>query len=129
MSRYEVRFVRLGEGYQGEYDPSDPTDEELLRVDIACLDDPELDQSVCTNVPADLLPGGQRVFLTYVRALLEANPDQPKSVADVVSWSDDRVCNVGFAADDLAMRGLAAPTGAHIAEAQKIRLDGETAGV
>ena len=30
----KVEFIRLGEGYNGEFDPSNPEDEELYRLDI-----------------------------------------------------------------------------------------------
>lgn len=124
---YEVRFVALGEGYTGEWEPSDPDDRELLRLDIADLDDPDNDQSLCTEVPADLRPAGQRIILMHVRALLLANPGRARAVCEAASWADDRVCDVGFTAERLALHSLVAPTAAHLAEAAKLALDDETA--
>ena len=47
-----VAWVCLGEGYNGEYDPNDPEDELLLRLDVAVkneeTDDWETAESRCT---------------------------------------------------------------------------------
>ena len=63
----KVEFVNIGEGYNGDYDPEDPEDAELLRFDVYiqrdCPDD-ELDEdddgwmevddsSYCTLIKAD----------------------------------------------------------------------------
>lgn len=52
----KAEWVRLGEGWNGDYDPDDPEDEELLRFDISVLEDGEWvavdDASYCTMVPA-----------------------------------------------------------------------------
>lgn len=51
-----VEWVRTGEGWSGEYDPSDPRDVELLRFDVQVLLETGfvtiLDASYCTQVPA-----------------------------------------------------------------------------
>lgn len=55
----KVEWVRLGEGYDGDYDPSDPEDVELLRFDVS-VQNPETleweeprDSSYCTLFPTD----------------------------------------------------------------------------
>lgn len=59
MERGNVRvsFVNLGEGYDGDYNPDDPTDQNLLRLDVD-LRSPftgefEEEGSVCTLLPAN----------------------------------------------------------------------------
>lgn len=59
MERGNVRvsFVNLGEGYNGDYNPDDPTDQNLLRLDVD-LRSPftgefEEEGSVCTLLPAN----------------------------------------------------------------------------
>ena len=48
---FGVRWVNLGEGHNGDYDPEDPTDENLLRMDFLNADGEEIN-SVCTCMPA-----------------------------------------------------------------------------
>jgi len=47
-----LRFVELGEGSEGDYNPDDPEDAELLRVDVL-FDGEEVD-SYCTLCRASL---------------------------------------------------------------------------
>lgn len=53
---FMIEWMWIGEGRNGEYDPYDPTDEELVRFDVyrAGRDGWELveDGSYCTDVPA-----------------------------------------------------------------------------
>ena len=44
-----------GEGYRGDYDPSDPCDIQLLRYSVSYEDegDEEREYSFCTMIPAD----------------------------------------------------------------------------
>lgn len=52
-----VEFVELGEGMDGEYDPNDPDDVELLRIDVKVTvggrEFAVTDGSYCTRVPAE----------------------------------------------------------------------------
>lgn len=55
--RVRVEWVELGEGWNGDYYPDDPNDEELLRFDVSWLDDDGEwvdpgDASYCTRFPA-----------------------------------------------------------------------------
>jgi hypothetical protein len=65
-----VRFVELGEGYDGDYDPADPRDVELLRFDVLRYDPTTMayeavdDGSYCTRVPVDTDPITRRLLLT-----------------------------------------------------------------
>ena len=51
----KVEWVGLGEGLNGDYDPNDPEDIELLRFDVSVLVDGEWtdpgDASYCTMFP------------------------------------------------------------------------------
>jgi hypothetical protein len=56
-----VEWIELGEGYCGDYDPTLPDDEELLRFDVYWLNDQGEwvfveDSSYCTLVPACATP-------------------------------------------------------------------------
>jgi len=52
----KAEWVRLGEGWHGDYDLDDPEDEELLRFDVSILEngvwEAVEDASYCTQVPA-----------------------------------------------------------------------------
>lgn len=52
-----VDWCNIGEGYNGDFDPDDPEDANLLRFDVSvkCVDgwEPVVDGSACTCVPAD----------------------------------------------------------------------------
>ena len=55
----KVEWVNLGEGWDGDYDPDDPEDTNLLRFDVSCRDSindewSEVDDgSYCTQMPAN----------------------------------------------------------------------------
>ena len=53
----KVEWVDLGEGFCGDYDPSDPEDESLFRFDSFAMQDgswePLDDGSYCTQVPVE----------------------------------------------------------------------------
>lgn len=52
----KVEWVNLGEGWNGDYNPDNPEDTNLLRFDVSCLENglwcPVEDASYCTQVPA-----------------------------------------------------------------------------
>ena len=51
----KVEWAYIGEGYNGDYNPADPSDVELLRFYVYHIDDGEWvdveDASYCTNMP------------------------------------------------------------------------------
>ena len=53
----EVSFCSLGEGWDGDYDPEDPEDNDLLRFDVSRWDGESMvavdDASYCTQVPTN----------------------------------------------------------------------------
>lgn len=72
-----AEFTNIGEGYHGDYDPSDPEDDNLLRYYVYIVDpnsDPSReankqaidDASYCTMIPADTPPEQLRTLLTYI---------------------------------------------------------------
>ena len=69
----KAEWVRLGEGWNGDYDVSDPDDEELLRFDMSYKDKhgnwQEIpDASYCTRFPAQKSKQAQRAALQYILA-------------------------------------------------------------
>jgi hypothetical protein len=70
-ARVRIEFSALGEGLDGDYDPADPEDVELLRFDFYGLLDgaslTALDASYCTQVPA-ATPGPVKRALLAVLA-------------------------------------------------------------
>lgn len=48
---YKVEWVNLGEGKDGDYDPNDPEDVELLRFDVSFNGELVSDGSYCTLMP------------------------------------------------------------------------------
>lgn len=80
-------FVELGEGYCGEYDPNDPDDVELLRLDA--IEDGEEIESLCTALPVATSAPAKRRALAMVNAFVERNPGvTPRKVVEVFSWMD-----------------------------------------
>lgn len=51
--KYRVEWVNLGEGKDGDYDPSDPNDVELLRFDAYFDEESIPDGSYCTLMPVN----------------------------------------------------------------------------
>ena len=62
-----VAWVCIGEGYNGEYDPNDPEDELLLRLDVAAKNEETGDwktvESRCTCFAASASPQDQEAAL------------------------------------------------------------------
>lgn len=85
-----VEWVALGEGYSGDYDPSNPDDVELLRFDVEVREAGEWvpfdDGSYCTLMPADapepILAAGLNLILTMFRM------DPSKRTLERLSWID-----------------------------------------
>lgn len=88
----KVSWVRIGEGYSGDYDPDDPDDEELLRFDVDIkrngVWEEVGDASYCTLVPVST-ELNKKIFL--LRILLnnyynEINNDPYRSVKKMGEW-------------------------------------------
>lgn len=96
----KVQWVDLGEGFYGDYDPSDPDDQALLRFDVLQLVDvfdnpnadpvdemwePIDDASYCTQMPADssedVLRRGAEIIMaaTYGKSNI-------KKICEELSW-------------------------------------------
>ena len=95
----KVEWVDLGEGWNGDYDPSDPDDQALIRFDVLELtkveglfsERPELewkpidDASYCTQMPADssddILRRGAEIIMneTYGKSNI-------KKICEELSW-------------------------------------------
>ncbi|MBQ1776620.1 MAG: hypothetical protein IIZ93_00540 [Acidaminococcaceae bacterium] len=52
----KVVFENLGEGWNGDYDPADPEDENLLRFTVYMDGEQVDDASYCTTIPATTDP-------------------------------------------------------------------------
>lgn len=86
----KVEWVDLGEGRDGDYDPGDPEDEQLLRFDLYRLSDEGVweevpDGSYCTNVcldtPVNVLQFGAKMILDEVHAAILADGRAKRAVA------------------------------------------------
>lgn len=95
MSQYTFHLVELGEGFFGEYNPDDPSDIELLRMDILGPD--EIEDSACTNLPVTLDPVRRQRAVAMMRDLAMANPDtSAKKLAQAASWLDPTMVEAGL---------------------------------
>ena len=72
-----VSFVQLGEGWGGDYDPDDPDDEELLRLDFHRLVDGEWEEiaSYCTAMPVKVGPNYQWAALRHAMSEVYGHND------------------------------------------------------
>ena len=75
---YKVAWVNLDEGYNGDYDPEDEEDENLLRfhVEIKTKGEWECICSYCTTVPADTK---KSVLREKLQKIMDAIKSVPKS--------------------------------------------------
>ncbi len=95
-----VRWVQLGEGGSGDWDPDDPEDEELLRFDSlwrnpnGAWEDLECG-SYCTRTPVNTPPGVRRQLLHKLMDFLrdavryygdELTPDLDRHRMEEASW-------------------------------------------
>lgn len=77
-------WVELGEGYSGEYDPEDPDDTELLRLDWN--EEGVEVESLCTSMPVSTNSRDRERALEMVRAFVDDHPARsPRSVVDLFS--------------------------------------------
>ena len=90
-----VEWVELGEGLQGDYNPEDPKDVELLRFDISkkvnrkweFLDD----ASYCTQVPVTATPKQRMDLLRLIMSRIYESVisgDSIKKICENLSWLD-----------------------------------------
>lgn len=99
LTREAVRatFRHIGEGYGGEYDPTDPSDEPLLRFDIDVLRqggwEPVDNASYCTRLSALAAPALQRHALYLILNKVHDEYDKGNDLAPIcreLSWIDDQ---------------------------------------
>lgn len=78
---FRLAWVRLGEGIQGDYDPTNPEDEELLRLDAQCVEQGEEEiletyGSCCTFFPASATEeqklAALKIMQAYYRRAMQA---------------------------------------------------------
>ena len=90
---FTLRFVELGEGYSGDYNPDDPDDEELLRVDIFINDyedNPYPDEAVdsyCTLCGANLTYEERMAVLE--RWICHMNHSSWKHTIQRLTWEEN----------------------------------------
>lgn len=90
----KVEWVRLGEGYRGDYDPNDPDDEELLRYDVSVLEDGQWEKvegaSYCTLVPVTATEEEKlallKIILDHYYEVLHNNHDASVGELTFLSW-------------------------------------------
>lgn len=104
----EYAFVELGEGYSGEYDPTDPEDSELLRLDV--LVNGEEVESLCTALPVTTDEAGRQKALDMVAALALSHRDlSHKRLTELFSHMDPTWLDTGIPAKFYDLFGLEAP--------------------
>lgn len=87
MPNADYAWVELGEGFQGDYDPTDPDDVELLRLDYVV--DGEEVESLCTRMPVSLTGPQRQQALDVIRAFAASHPDwSPRKVTELFSWME-----------------------------------------
>lgn len=92
-----IEMVNIGEGYNGDYNPNDPEDCELLRVDVYYKKDDEgswLNEtaySYCTCFPVDEAAEKKQKALNYLfdqyNSFIAAHPGESlKSLSERMSY-------------------------------------------
>jgi len=88
--RFQVLFESIGEGYNGDYDPDDPKDIELLRFTVFEKKDGEWepidDCSYCTLFPTNT---PRNIRLAAARLILDRVTDEgvsKKKLCERLSW-------------------------------------------
>ena len=96
----KVEWVDIGEGFFGDYDPSDPDDQALLRFDVLelfeCGDcgldwEPIDDASYCTQMPAD---SSEEVLRRGATMIMNATYGKTniKKICEELSWISPGWC-------------------------------------
>lgn len=88
-----VEWTELGEGIDGDYNPDDPEDVELLRFDVSRLIDGEWeaidDASYCTQVPVSATPEQRAKGLQRIMDEVYEGASQGysiKKICEHLSW-------------------------------------------
>jgi hypothetical protein len=85
----KVELEWIGEGWEGDYDPTDPDDKRLLRFSVARFIDGEWqdvdDSSYCTQIPADA--GDEVIYraLAHIESMLPED-GSIKKLCERLSW-------------------------------------------
>lgn len=98
-----VYLVDIGEGYGGDYNPDDPEDAQLLRIDVYPLDNDihEMEcESICTCIPKDSSPLVLRKAVHHIyraiRGFMKNHPgDSLKPVMEELSYLSDADFSAG----------------------------------
>jgi hypothetical protein len=94
-----VDWVNLGEGNDGDYDPTDKYDENLLRFDVSRFDGKEWvevpDGSYCTQMPASsphqVLKVGLKIIMDTIYDDV-SNTGKAKKICESLSWIKPEDC-------------------------------------
>ena len=95
--KVRVDWYRAGEGWNGDYNPEDPTDEELLRYDVYYRQNETEeweavdDASYCTynrvDTPIDILKGKLLTLYNEFADVLTSDPNRSvKKLGEALSW-------------------------------------------
>ena len=87
-------WVELGEGISGDYNPSDPNDIELLRLDLFLNDNEDIVSyfSYCTQLPVSASQNVKEALLMFAAGAAWAvaeKYDSLRKVGEGLSWLDD----------------------------------------
>ena len=90
----KVEWANIGEGYNGDYNPNDPDDVELLRFYVYEWDDgywePVDDASYCTTVPLhsdpDIIEETIRVLYKRFADVIYNRSGSVKKLGEMMSW-------------------------------------------
>lgn len=104
-----VAFADMGEGHDGDYNPEDPDDEPLLRLDFMQMDEDgnylDIDGSGCTQVNADKATMDQRqcfleMAMAYAQEHVVRGDRSFKRLVGALTWQDqDWDGKLGFGFD------------------------------
>lgn len=96
----KIEWVNLGEGYDGDYDETNPDDVNFLRFDVSRLDDNDAwvevpDGSYCTQMPANsphqILRTGLRIIMDNIYDDV-SNHGKAKKICEKLSWIKPEDC-------------------------------------
>lgn len=82
--KLRVSWSNCGEGYSGDYDPDDPEDENLLRLDVQNED--EFLYSACTLFPASASAEQQKEALWMIARAIQNDPENLERVCERMTY-------------------------------------------
>jgi hypothetical protein len=97
--KLKVTLHFIGEGWHGDWNKNDPTDEQLLRFDLYCLTNGEWDTvantSHCTQLSSTTPKWILDKAVTFIMKKFEENyPDGPlKTISENLSWLNPEYFN------------------------------------